>query len=150
MNIVGRMVPRGHVLIAIAAAVLLAASSLELETWLTERSAGDGRLHRSLAVARARNEAVQMLFQGERSIPETIDRFRELADEDPFDIVEFLRRCHGDLPEEELFERQVFSYAQVHTRDMADDRGVVDELRRRVESRRRLPRSFTIPMMPRF
>jgi hypothetical protein len=62
-------------------------------------------------VLQKRREAIRRLFGGQSTLLETAAQFRDIAVDDPCDVLRLLRRLHPDVTTvDELYCRQVLSY----------------------------------------
>lgn len=84
-----------------------------------ERENREQRLRGMMEVGAERIGAVDELLSGKRTLRQTALRFRDLALEDPLDVMELLRLCHpADCDESELFYRQVLYYTSTRIRSL--------------------------------
>src|SRR5262245_51632993 len=100
-----------------AVPILVVASSAVLESITPfpdsdaeERRICQERTRALAAVCRARQAAIDDFLAHRTTLEETVQRFREIARDDPFDVVANLRLCYPGESEEELYHRHVANY----------------------------------------
>jgi hypothetical protein len=99
-----------------------------------------------MEVIEQRYLAADDLLGGRKTVAETVARFRDLADEDPLDVLQALRGTFPDATtDDDLFFMQVYHYAETQAQRQELDesclRPLREELQRR-QARGNLPASI--------
>jgi hypothetical protein len=90
-----------------------------------------------MEVIEKRYEAADDLLMQRKTIPQTIARFRELAQDDPIDVLRALRDTFPDAAsDDDLFFMQVISYVETQASRRNLDDSHLESIRRELHERR--------------